>query len=217
MKNLVLALLLLATFAPPLLAQQVQPYRLSPNDTLEIHIVGREELTTKQTITPDGTISIPILGRITIVGKTLFELDDLLISGFSKVIKAPSIVTYLIPHRSLSADEVGESPHRSLSADEVGVSKGEGLVFVVIEDVKKGTWTVKEAKTVSEALAWTAGQEFYLNGVKQLPTATLSVQPLIQPGDTVLVKMGEKPTFWEANWYKVLSSLAVVAGIVNLF
>jgi len=200
MTKRLLTLLLLVSFAIPILAEDVQPYRLSPNDTLEIHVVGREELTTKQTITPDGTISVPVLGRITIVGKTLFELDDVLESGLSKVMKSPSVVTYLVPS--------------ALSAVKDGVSKG---IFVVIEDVKKGTWSVKEAKTVSEALAWTAGQEFYWNGVKQAPTATLPIQPLIQPGDTILVKMGEKPTFWESNWYKVLTSLAVVSGIVNSF
>jgi len=53
--------------------------------------------------------------------------------------------------------------------------------------------------------------------VKVSRSATLQAPPLIQPGDTVLVKMGEKPSFWEANWYKVLTSLAVVSGILNSF
>ena len=104
-------------------------------------------------------------------------MDNLLESGFAKMVKAPSVVTYLIPW--------------SLSAVADGVSKG---IFVVIQDLKKETWSVKEAKTVSEALAWTAGQDFWVNGVKVSRSATLTAQPLIQPGDTVLVKMGEKPT-----------------------
>ncbi len=195
-KIVLAALLHFVLFATPILTEEVQPYRLSPNDTLEIYVVGRDELTTKQTITPDGTISVPVIGRLSVVGKTLFELDDLLESGFSKVVKAPSVVTYLIQEK----DEKKESP-----------------IFVVIEDLKKGTWSVKEAKTVSEALAWTAGQEFYLNGVKQLPSATVTASALIQPGDTVLVKMGEKPTFWTNNWYKVLTSLAVVSSIMHSF
>jgi protein involved in polysaccharide export with SLBB domain len=171
-------------------------YRLSPNDTLEIHVIGRDELTTKQTITPDGTISVPILGRIVVSGKTLFELDSLLESGFSKMVKAPSVVTYLIQEN----ESVNAVP-----------------IYLVIQDLKKETWSVKEAKTVSEALAWTAGQDFWVNGVKVSRSATLQAPPLIQPGDTVLVKMGEKPSFWEANWYKVLTSLAVVSGILNSF
>jgi len=195
-KLVLVALLHLVVFATCGFSDDAKVYRLSPNDTLEIHVVGREEFTTKQTITPDGTISVPVIGRLSVVGKTLFELDDVLESGFSKVVKAPSVVTYLIQEK----DEKKDIP-----------------IFVVTQDLKKGTWSVKEAKTVSEALAWTAGQAFYLNGVKQLPPTTVTVQPLIQPGDTLLVKMGEKPTFWETNWYKVLTSLAVVAGIANSF
>jgi protein involved in polysaccharide export with SLBB domain len=200
-RKLVLAALLhFVLFATPALTEDTKAYRLSPNDTLEIHVIGRDELTTKQTITPDGTISVPILGRIVVSGKTLFELDSLLESGFAKMVKAPSVVTYLTPW--------------SLSAVADGVPKG---IFVVIQDLKKETWSVKEAKTVSEALAWTAGQDFWVNGVKVSRSATLTAPPLIQPGDTVLVKMGEKPSFWEANWYKVLTSLAVVSGIVHSF
>lgn len=198
-RNLILITLLhFILFATPAFTEDAKVYRLSPNDTLEIHIVGRDELTTKQTITPDGTISVPILGRIIVSGKTLFELDTLLESGFAKMVKAPIVVTYLIQEK----DEKKETG---------------APIFVVIQDLKKETWTVKEAKTVSEALAWTAGQDFWINGVKVSRSATLTAQPLIQPGDTVLVKMGEKPTFWEANWYKVLTPLAVVSGIVNSF
>ena len=192
-KIVLVALLHLVLFATPVLCDD---YRLQAKDVLEIHVIGRDELTTKQTITPDGTISVPILGRIVVSGKTLFELDSLLESGFAKMVKAPSVVTYLIQEK----ESVNAVP-----------------IFVVIQDLKKETWSVKEAKTVSEALAWTAGQDFWVNGVKVSRSATLTAQPLIQPGDTVLVKMGEKPTFWEANWYKVLTSLAVVAGIVNSF
>ena len=192
-KLILVALLHFVLFATPVLCDD---YRLQAKDVLEIHVIGRDELTTKQTITPDGTISVPILGRIVVSGKTLFELDNLLESGFAKMVKAPSVVTYLIQEK----DDKKDTP-----------------IFVVIQDLKKETWSVKEAKTVSEALAWTAGQDFWVNGVKVLRSATLTAPPLIQPGDTVLVKMGEKPSFWEANWYKVLTSLAVVSGIVNSF
>jgi hypothetical protein len=150
-RNLILVTLLhFVLFATPALTEDAKAYLLSPNDTLEIHVVGRDELTTKQTITPDGTISVPILGRITVSGKTLFELDSLLESGFAKMVKAPSVVTYLI------------TPDPECRQGRCT----EGAIFVVIQDLKKETWSVKEAKTMSEALAWTAGQDFWVNGVK---------------------------------------------------
>jgi polysaccharide export outer membrane protein len=66
-------------------------YTLAPNDTLEIKIVGQKDLDTKQTIAPDGTISMPFLGRITASGKTLSEFDAYLKAELGKYIEKPPI------------------------------------------------------------------------------------------------------------------------------
>ena len=166
------------------------PYRLAAGDTLEIHVVGREELTTKQAITPDGTLSIPMLGRLHVAGKTLFELDSIVEGGLAKVVKSPNVVTYLIP----KTETVSDAPLP---------------IYVVLYDLKKETWDVKTAKTSQEALAWTAGKGFKING--QSPTQNVT----LKPGDIVQSETGSKPDFWESNWYKVLTSLAVVTGIVK--
>ena len=42
---------------------------LKPGDTVDIKVVLHEELTSKQVITPDGTISIPLLGRVDVENK----------------------------------------------------------------------------------------------------------------------------------------------------
>ena len=175
----------------PIFAEDT-PYSLAPGDTLEIHVVGRDELTTKQVITPDGTLSIPVMGRLVVSGKTLFELDALLEGGFAKVVKSPHVVTYLTPKPSSVSDE--KVP-----------------IYVVLCDLKKETWEVKVAKTSQEALAWTAGRAFKINGKAALSNIVLN------PGDTVQVDIGSKTDFWESNWYKVLTGAAVVTGIVKSF
>lgn len=168
------------------------PYRLVAGDVLEIHVVGREELTTKQAITPDGTVSVPGMGRLVVCGKTLFELDSLLEGGLGKVVKSPHVVTYLVP-------KVETVSHEDLP------------IYVVIYDLKKETWDVKTAKTSQEALAWTAGKGFKINGFSPTKNVTL------KPGDIVQSETGSKPDFWESNWYKVLTGAAVVTGIVKSF
>jgi protein involved in polysaccharide export with SLBB domain len=47
-------------------------YLLAPTDQLEIKIIGQSDLDTKQTIAPDGSISLPLIGRILAGGKTMF-------------------------------------------------------------------------------------------------------------------------------------------------
>ena len=183
-----LAVLHFFCFATVSLAEN--PYRLAAGDTLEIHVMGREELTTKQAITPDGTLSVPMLGRLHVAGKTLFELDSIVEGGLGKVVKSPNVVTYLIPKTETVSDALLP-------------------IYVVLYDLKKEAWDVKTAKSPQEALAWTAGKGFKVNGLK--PTAKV----VLNPGDIVQSETGSKPDFWESNWYKVLTSLAVVTGIVK--
>jgi polysaccharide export outer membrane protein len=72
-------------------------YVLAAGDTLEIKIINHKDLDTKQTITPDGTISLPLLGRIKAEGLTMSALDQYLSTEFSKYLEKPQVVTYLTP------------------------------------------------------------------------------------------------------------------------
>ena len=100
-------------------------YMLAPNDQLEIKIVGQKDLDTKQAIAPDGTMSLPLLGRVTALGQTLGGFNNYLSAEFAKYIKNPQVVVYLTPRP----------------------------IYVIQHDVKKNTWDVKEAKSVEEARA----------------------------------------------------------------
>jgi protein involved in polysaccharide export with SLBB domain len=100
-------------------------YVLAAGDTLEIKIINHKDLDTKQTITPDGTISLPLLGRIKAEGLTMSALDQYLSTEFSKYLEKPQVVTYLTPRP----------------------------IYVIQHDVKKNVWEVKEAKSVTEAKA----------------------------------------------------------------
>ena len=100
-------------------------YVLAPNDQIEVKIIGQKELDTKQSIAPDGTISLPLLGRVTAQGQTLKGFNDYLSAEFAKYIKNPQVVVYLTPRP----------------------------IYVIQHDVKKNTWDVKEAKSIDEAKA----------------------------------------------------------------
>ena len=72
-----------------------ESFRLSPGDQLEIRIIDHSIFDTKQSIAPDGTISLPAVGRIQAQGLTLAQLDNCIVTGFSKYIENPQIVVYL--------------------------------------------------------------------------------------------------------------------------
>jgi hypothetical protein len=162
-------------------------YSLKPGDTLDIKVVGHDELNSKQVITPDGTISVPLIGRVEVHNKTLPEIDLALTNGFVKYIKTPQVATFLVPKES----KVEESQY-----------------FVVLHDLKKDNWEVKQTKTPAEAWAWTNGRGFELlrNG-RKVDSKDL------QPGDSLLVSYSKAPDFFEENWYKLLTAAGVVTGI----
>ena len=106
-------------------------YTLAPNDILEIKILKKKDLDTKQTIAPDGTISMPFLGRVNARGKTLNEFEAYLKSELSRYIEKPQLIVYLTPRS----------------------------IYIIQHDLKKNTWNVKEAKSIEEARAY-AGKDY---------------------------------------------------------
>ena len=166
-----ISILLIACFLFPVLCLPISAadYILAPNDQLEVKIIGQKDLDTKQAIAPDGTISLPLLGRVTAQGQTLSGFNDYLSAEFAKYIKSPQVVVYLTPRPT----------------------------YVIQHDVKKNVWDVKEAKSIDEARAL-AGKNY---------TGRIS------NGDIVSVEVGQKPDWWEDNWYKVLTGTAVAVGI----
>lgn len=101
-------------------------YRIGPYDTLDIQVLNHSELAAKATITPDGQISLPLLGFVQVQGKTLRGLNDYLTEQYSAYIKDTNLVINLTPKP----------------------------IYVVQYDRKKLEWDVKTAKSVDEAKAF---------------------------------------------------------------
>ena len=163
--------LIIASLLSPMIASFAYAfeYTLATNDLLAVKILNQKDMDTKQTITPDGTIALPFLGRVQAQGKTLTEFQAYLTTEFAKYVDKPQLVVYLTPRS----------------------------IYVVQHDIKKNTWDVKEAKSIPEAKAF-AGEDY----TKE-----------IKYGDVITVDVGLQPDWWENNWYKVLTGIAVAVGI----
>ena len=106
-------------------------YILAIGDTLEINVINKKEFNTKQAIAPDGSISLPSIGRMKAAGLSLDELQKKVDSYFNQVIKKADVVVLLTPKP----------------------------IYVVQHDIVKQTWDVKEAKSPEEAKALVGGQK----------------------------------------------------------
>jgi len=100
-------------------------YVLAPGDVLDIQIINKKDLNTKQTVAPDGTINLQLFGRYRVEGKSLLELQKILEEHFKKYIQKPQLAIYLEPRP----------------------------IYVIQKDLAKKTWEVKKAASITEARA----------------------------------------------------------------
>ncbi|MFA4905180.1 MAG: polysaccharide biosynthesis/export family protein [Candidatus Margulisiibacteriota bacterium] len=125
MKKIISTALILSFFISGLSFAEAE-YKLGSYDTIEMEIVNHPELKTKQTITPDGQASLPILGVVEVEGQTLKSFQKYLSDSYSDYIDNPQLVINLTPKP----------------------------IYVVQYDLKKDIWEVKAAKSVDEARAY---------------------------------------------------------------
>ncbi|MDD5457571.1 MAG: polysaccharide biosynthesis/export family protein [Candidatus Margulisbacteria bacterium] len=116
-------------------------YILASGDNLEIKVINKKELDTKQTIAPDGSISLPTIGRMKVIGLSLDDLQKKVKASYSQYIKNADVVVFLTPRP----------------------------IFVVQQDQVKKTWEVKKAESPAEALAYMGQSSLNLQS-SNLPT-----------------------------------------------
>jgi len=173
MKTITTITLALTLLLIPLTPLHATDYILGKGDTLDVRIVNHTEFNTKQTIAPDGTVSLPILGRTPAADMTIDAFQTTVTTAYKKYFKSPQLVVLLTPRP----------------------------IYIIQHDLNKDTWKVHEATSIEEAQAL-AGD---------IPTQN------IQHGDVIKVDTGREPDFWEDNWYKVLTAIAVGVGILKAF
>lgn len=102
-------------------------YKLAPGDELEILILNKPELNTKQVIGPNGQISLPLVdNRFAVAGMTLNDAQGLIKDVLAKKIKNPDIVVNLKPRN----------------------------IFITQHFLKTDTMVYKEATTIEEARSY---------------------------------------------------------------
>jgi len=173
MKSVILAILMnliLGLISVPAFA-----YSPQPGDTIEVQILNKKELNTRQIIAPDGTISLPFIGRTKVDGKSLETIDSQLKTEFAKYIQSPTIVV-----------QVDQLKKPDTKADSY---------YVTLADSEKGTIEVKSVKTLSEAMAWTAGNNYQAYRVaKSGQKVAISPTDNLVLGDFLVVDLAKNKT-----------------------
>jgi polysaccharide export outer membrane protein len=69
---------------------------LGPGDVLDIAVWNYKDLSMTATVTPDGTISYPLIGRLAVAGRTLEEVRSELLAAVARQIRDPKLAVNLV-------------------------------------------------------------------------------------------------------------------------
>ena len=115
-------------------APAVRAYRINPGDELEVYVWGEDRLSRVIKVLPDGTISFPLVGQITVAGKLPHDVETEIVGGL----------------RSKYRDTVPQVT--------VSVKNAVGMQFSIVGKVKQpGAYTTGRYVNVLEALALAGG------------------------------------------------------------
>jgi polysaccharide biosynthesis/export protein len=138
--KLIIALLLLSQFVFSAKADEINPeassvmpvFYLGAGDKLRIHVRNHPDLSLTIPINPNGKINFPLIGELTVAGKTETEFEKSITSKLRAHIRNPQVSVTLMEVRSFR-------------------------VFVIGEVIHSGLFSVKGAVTVSQAIAMAGG------------------------------------------------------------
>ena len=85
----------------------VSVYRLHPGDTIEVHIYGEDDLTSKAKLNENGEVILPLLPALDLNGNTLEQANERIGSAYKKNYLHNPVVT-------VSIIEYGNSKFKTL-------------------------------------------------------------------------------------------------------
>ncbi len=155
---------------PTAKAPQTQPaaYELGAGDELRINVFGDEDLSGKQTIDGEGTLTMPLIGRVKAAGRTSSDLKAHLEGELSEYIRDPQVTVKVLSFRPFYI--VGEV------RDPGSYDYVEGMTAINAVALAGGyTYRAREGTFVIER----KGVDALLSAEPQTP---------LRPGDVVTVK-----------------------------
>ena len=167
------------------------PYVLSPDDQLQISVLGHDDLAEAVTILPDGTFRYPVIGSVHAAGLTVAALTRALTRGLSEEFNQPQVTVSVVQTRL-----------RRISV--LGAVKAPGMYPVTVGmhllDVLAACGGPAQSPQLTQAtLVLDGGRRSLTLDIAGLLAGTDPAQNLpLDPGDVLLVQARD-PSFAQAQ------------------
>lgn len=93
--------------APPVTVSST--YTLSPYDVIDVSVYNEDDLRTRAKLGADGTVLLPLIGTVSLAGKTVTEANELIQKRYAAgFVKDPHILLTVIEYRKSTFSILGE-------------------------------------------------------------------------------------------------------------
>jgi protein involved in polysaccharide export with SLBB domain len=85
-------------------------YELSPYDVIDVSVYGEEDLHTRARLGADGTVLLPLIGNVSLSGKTVTEANDLIKKRYADggYVKDPHVLLMVVEYRKSTFSILGQ-------------------------------------------------------------------------------------------------------------
>ena len=128
---------------------QIKEFRIAIENTVSVKFVHAPELNETQEVRPDGKISLPYLGEVLVLGKSVAGLMKELKESYAKILKDPELYVTIPEFRS-AIKELKSDLHTSSggSSRHVTVRPDGYVTFPMIGDVFVANKTISEVSNI---------------------------------------------------------------------
>ncbi len=184
-RGVVIALYFLLSFQTSfVMAVQNQQFVLGKGDIVDVFVWKYPDLSRQVSVRPDGRINYPLVGQLTVEGKGILEVEDMIRDGLKKHIRDPQVNVGLDTLKSYGVYVLGEvlrpgyfSFQGSISLVQIIANAGGFTPFAY----KKHILVVRNTGSEEERIVFDYNE--YLKGQKDI---------LLQTGDTVVIEANSK-------------------------
>lgn len=104
--SIVMAIVLTAA-----LVSAAEEYRIGPGDLIEISVWKNADLTRQRRVLPDGTMQLPLIGRISAAGKSVTVLKEEIADSLKRFIPDPELSVSVLQTGSMVIYVIGKVNH----------------------------------------------------------------------------------------------------------
>jgi polysaccharide biosynthesis/export protein len=173
-------------------------YFLGPGDLVQIEVFEYDEFKGGQTILPDGTITLPIVGQITATGLTTTQLTQRITQKLDPYLVNPVVTVTLVRLRPLRINVTGEvyrpGPTELVSLFPSSTDSQKPTIPTVIDALAQAGGVTNQADVRQVVLKRTDGEGreelFKINLWEALQEGGIVVNPTLRDGDALVVPRG---------------------------